>query len=95
MYAKWYTMLHVCSSTNKFTKPIYYINILLHNCTYVMLRHVSTSVRHRQGAHLFLAVITSMTSVVVDYKAGKIVRQINYMNVIYTVLKTLVCKIVF
>ena len=61
----------------------------------------STSVRHHQGAHLFLAKITCMTSVVIDYKTGKIhkiVRQMKYMkyiNVIYTILKTLVCKIVF
>ena len=66
-----------------------------------MLRHVSTSVRHHQGAHLFLTKITCMLSVVIDYKTGKvhkIIRQIKYMkymNVIYTVLKTLVCKIVF
>ena len=66
-----------------------------------MLRHVSTSVSHHQAAHLFLAKITCLTSVVIDYKPGKthkIVRQIKYikyMNVIYTVLKTLVCKIVF
>ena len=61
----------ICTSTNKCTKPIYYINILLHNCTYVMLRYVSKSVRH-QGAHLFLAKITCMTSVVIDHKTGKI-----------------------
>ena len=66
-----------------------------------MLRHGSTSVRHHQGDHLFLAKITSMTLVVIDYETGKIhkiVRQIKYMkymNVIYTILKTLVCKIVF
>ena len=48
---------YVCSSTNKFTNPVYYLNILLHNCTHGMLRHVSTSVRHRQGALLFLAKI--------------------------------------
>jgi hypothetical protein len=60
------------------TKPIYYRNILLHNCTYVILRHVSTAVRHHQGAHLFLAKITYMVSVVIDYYADeihKIVRQ--------------------
>ena len=41
--------------------------ILLDSCTYVMLQHVSTSVRHHQGAHLFLAKITCMTSAVIDY----------------------------
>ena len=57
----------ICSSTNTCTKPIYYINFLLHNCTYVILRHVSTSVRHHEGSHLFLAKITCMASVVIDY----------------------------
>ena len=91
----------ICSSTNKYTKVIYYINILLHSCTYVMLRHVSTSVLHHQGTHLFLAKITCVASVVIDYKTGKIhkivrqIKYINYMNVIYTFLKTLVCKMVF
>ena len=62
-----------------------------------MLRHVSMSVRHHQGAHLLLAKITCMTSVVIDYKTGKIhkivrqIKYIKYMNVIYTILKTLVC----
>jgi hypothetical protein len=66
-----------------------------------MIRHVSTSVRHHQGAHLFLAKITCMTSDVTDYKAGKIhkiirhIKYIKYMNVIHTILKALVCKIVF
>ena len=54
-------------STNKCTKPIYYINIVLHNCTHSSLRHVSTSVRLHQGAHLFLPKITCVTSVVIDY----------------------------
>ena len=62
-----------------------------------MLRHVSTSVRHHQGTNLFLAKITCMTSVVIHYKPGKThktVRQIKYMNVIYVIPKTFVCKIV-
>ena len=71
-FSKLKKVLCVCSSTNKCTKPIYYINILLHNCTYFMLWHVSKSVRHHQGAHLFLPKITCMTSVVIDYKRGKI-----------------------
>ena len=50
---------------------------------------------------MFLAEITCMASVVINYKTGKmhkIVRQIKYikyMNVIHTILKTLVYKIVF
>ena len=57
----------IFSSTNKCTNPIYYINVLLHNCTHSMLRNVSTSVRHHHGADLFLAKITCVTSVVIDY----------------------------
>ena len=54
----------ICSSANKCTNTIYYINILLHHS---MLRRVSTSVRHRQGASLILAKITCVTSDVIDY----------------------------
>ena len=54
----------VCSSANKCTNTIYYINILLHHS---MLRRVSTSVRHHQGASLILAKITCVTSDVIDY----------------------------
>ena len=61
----------ICSSTNKCTNPIYYITILLHNCTHSMLRRVLTSVHHHQGAHLFLAKITCVTLVVIDYYADK------------------------
>ena len=54
-----------------------------------MLQHVLMSMRHHhQGAHLFLAKITCMSSVVID-------RQIKYMNIIYTVHKMLVYKTVF
>jgi hypothetical protein len=63
-----------------------------------MLRHVSTSVCRHQGAVLLLAKITCMTSVEIDCKTGKIhkiVRQIKYINVMYTILKKLVCKTVF
>ena len=65
-----------------------------------MLRHVSTSVRRHQGAHLFLAKITCVTSVVIDYSADKIHQIVktdkkHKIHVVYTILKMLVCKIVF
>ena len=78
-------VIHVCSSANKCTKPIYYINISLHICTYVMFRYVSTSVRHHQGALLLLAKITCVASIVIDYKTDKIhkIHECDIYNSIY------------